>query len=34
MLELYVLDYLKNKGFDVEILRKNADLPRKDFRKN
>ena len=32
--ECHVLDYLKNKGLDVEILRKNADLPRKDFRKN
>ena len=31
--ECHVLDYLKDKGLDVEIIRKNADLPRKDFRK-
>lgn len=32
--EWYVLDYLKDKGFNVEIQRINPDLPRKDFRKN
>ena len=30
----HVLDYLKEKGFDVEILRINPDLPKEDFRKN
>jgi hypothetical protein len=30
----HVLDYLKQKGMDVEIIRKNPDLSRKDFHKN
>lgn len=32
--DFHVLDYLKDKGFNVEIQRKNHDLPKKDFRKN
>ena len=32
--ECHVLDYLKDKGLEVEILRKNPDLPKKDFNKN
>ena len=30
----HVLDYLKDKGLNVEIQRKNPDLPKKDFNKN
>ena len=32
--EFHGLDYLKQKGIDVEILKKNPELSRKDFHKN
>jgi hypothetical protein len=31
--QLHIIDYLKNKGFDVEIKRHSPDLPRKEFNK-